>query len=110
MSARSPNLHGAIERSHAALGLAGARCTAVSERIYEAILQELSAVGLSLGAAMHDDDLPTLEREALQTRARTVQQCARLLAAVAERLSGLDSPEGTSPASAGPRVRAGGRG
>ena len=78
-----PRCCGAVSSRH---------CAAIADRIYDDIIQELSALSLSLGAESDHDDLTDGEREALRTRTRAIQQCSRFLGAVAERLMGLDGP------------------
>ena len=86
------------ERPPAVLSIASGRCAAVADRISEDLIQELSGLCLSLGAAAEAVDLTDEDREELCARARVIQQCSRLLGAVAERLAGLD---GRSEATAG---------
>jgi hypothetical protein len=70
-----------------------ARCQVVADKIYDGIVQELSAVAFSLGASARCQDLSDDDRGLLTARAQTIQQCSLLLCGVAERLMSLDNAQ-----------------
>ncbi|MGO8687491.1 MAG: hypothetical protein ACLQT7_10010 [Candidatus Dormibacteria bacterium] len=85
------------------------RCREASEGLYDGVVQELTALSLSLGASAESEQLRDQERRLLATRARAIEQCSRLLCAVAERLedvasaaSGEDGPAPAPPTLASP--------
>lgn len=67
------------------------RCREASEAIYDGVVQELTALSLSLGASAESERLRDQDRRLLAARARAIEQCSRLLCAVAERLGDLAS-------------------
>lgn len=62
-------------------------CRGIGEQIRESLVQELAAELLRLQAAALGE-VGQAEREAMETRAQSIEGAARLLEAVAERLEG----------------------
>jgi hypothetical protein len=81
-------------RAPAELRRSAARGRGIAFEIRDNLMQELAADALSLEAAALCD-VAAAERETLEARGRTVAQCARMLAAVAEQ---LESTTGAAPA------------
>ena len=69
-----------------------ARCQMVADQIYDGVVQDLAALALSPGASAACRQLSGDERALLTARTRAIQQCSRLLCAVAGRLTTLASP------------------
>ena len=78
---------GPSPRARAALASADRMCRELAEHIEAEIVHDLTTIGVALDLAAEQDLVSDDPRSPLTARRRSIQQCARLLSAVAEQLA-----------------------